>query len=223
MIFTTRRGGVSKTPFDSLNLKRGLGDSESSVVANRLAVSRAMGVPGSWIEAEQVHGSQVLVHAEERVAAGQGDALVTRIPTVPLAIFTADCAPVALVGDEAVAVAHVGWRGLTSGVIDQVVETLADRRIRAWVGPTIGPCHYEVGPDVPEAFARRYPSAPDFIRHREGAEFFDLPGAVRWVLSSQGVSVREGMAHCTFCDDRFFSFRRDGLTGRQGVLVWKTQ
>lgn len=223
MVFTTRRGGVSRAPFDSLNLKRGLGDNESSVVANRLAVSRTMGLPGSWIEAEQVHGSQVLVHTKGHVAAGQADALVTRVPAVPLAIFTADCAPVALIGEEAVGAAHVGWRGLTSGVIDQVVEALASRRIQAWVGPTIGPCHYQVGPEVPEAFARRYPSAPDFIQRRAGSEFFDLPGAVRWALSSQKVAVREGVADCTFCDDRFFSFRRDGLTGRQGVLVWKTR
>lgn len=223
MVFTTRRGGVSKAPFDSLNLKRGLGDSDSSVAANRRAVSHASGVPDTWIEADQVHGSRVLVHTKGHAISGPGDALVTRTSRIPLAIFTADCAPVALIGEMGVGVAHVGWRGLTAGVIEHVIDELAERRLEAWIGPTIGPCHYEVGTDVPEAFARSYPSAPDFIQHREGADFFDLPSAVEWALTSREVTVRTDMAHCTFCDDRFFSFRRDGLTGRQGVLVWKAR
>lgn len=221
VVFTTRFGGVSKAPFDTLNLKKGLGDKDSDVIANRQAVAEAAGAVQDWIEGEQVHGSEVLVHIVGRSAAGPADALVTRVPDVPLAMFTADCAPVALVGKHGVAAVHVGWRGLVSGVIDQALDALDEQEAMAWVGPTIGPCHYEVGPEVPAAFARRYPLAHSFISDRGGRKFFDLPSAVRWVLYSRGARVQADVAPCTFCDDRFFSYRRDGLTGRQAVLVWK--
>jgi copper oxidase (laccase) domain-containing protein len=136
----------------------------------------------------------------------------------PVAVLVADCIPVAIVGSSRSAVAHAGWRGLVSGVLEEALKILDDEAPRAWIGPGIGPCHFEVGPELPGRFAESYPDAPSFS---VGGTHFDLPAATRWVLRSNGVEVSDDPVPCTYCDPSFYSYRRDGVTGRQAVVAWR--
>lgn len=224
---STRLGGVSPAPYDSLNLSLATGDHPDRVAANRQRLSAALGVPATWALARQVHGCGVLVDPSETGARVEADALVVRQPGRPAAVLVADCVPVALVGEGVAAAVHAGWRGLCAGVIEAAVAAAGapPGALTAWIGPCIGPCCYEVGPEVPQAFVARRPGAPDCTRRVGGATHFDLRAAAAWVLGRAGVAVTgSGDGACTACDPRFFSHRRDarggGTTGRQGLLVW---
>lgn len=152
----------------------------------------------------------------------EGDALATSATGIPLAVMAADCLPVALVGEESSAVAHAGWRGLCAGVLEAAMAKFApgDRPV-AWIGPSIGPCHYQVGAEVVDTFRSANPEAPEFWTS-DGDRFrFDLRAAARWVLRKAGAQVDDDDPPCTFCDSRFYSFRRDGETGRHAVVVWR--
>ncbi|MGH2706587.1 MAG: polyphenol oxidase family protein [Actinomycetota bacterium] len=126
---------------------------------------------------------------------------------------------------NAIAAVHAGWRGLCAGVVEAAVASV--RRsggdpaalVQAWIGPAIGPCRYEVGADVPRELTRTHPGAPDLILPAGGSLRFDLRRAARWLLEGAGVRVEHEMKACTACDARLFSHRRDGVTGRQGLLV----
>lgn len=185
--------------------------------ANREKLSNALGISGEWATLTQVHGCRA-VRAGEPGAPEHGDALVT--DGVPAAVMVADCVPVALVGETRSGVAHAGWRGLCGGVIEEALKAL-DEPARSWIGPGIGPCHFEVGPEVERRFVESYPSAPSFTTMRDGRRWFDLPAATRWVLRFNGLEVDDDPVPCTFCDRNFYSFRRDGVTGRQAVIVWR--
>jgi len=240
--FSTRLGGVSPAPYDSLNLSPATGDDPERVAANRLRLSGALGLPADWALARQVHGCGVLVDPAGVQPAGvepggvqpgtvraaaEADAVVVHDPGRPAAVLVADCVPIALVGDGVAAAVHAGWRGLCAGVIEAAVAAAGDPPggLTAWIGPCIGACCYEVGPEVPEAFVARRPGAPACIRVVGGASHFDLRAAAAWVLGRAGVKLTgSGEGACTACDPRFFSHRRDarggGTTGRQGLLVW---
>lgn len=192
--------------------------------ANRLAVSRALGISAEWACAHQVHGSRT-VRANAGTASSlsrhEADAIVTSDSSLPLAVLVADCLPIALVGQDSSSVVHAGWRGLCSGVIESALAAVGEAAPRAWIGPSVGPCHYQVGREVIDRFRAAYPESPKFWKTTDDGNFFDLPAAGRWVLRTAGAVVEDHQPVCTVCDERFFSYRRDGTTGRQAVLVWR--
>ena len=211
--FSDRDGGVSPAPYDTLNLAASVGDRRETVDENRATVARAAGFdPATLRFARQVHGADVLeVTSDDPVVAGDGDVLVTTRSDVTVAILTADCTPVIVVGPRGVAVAHAGWRGLVAGVIEAAVNALG-RVDAAWIGPAIGACCYEVGPEVIAAFeSHGLPVA--------GSDRVDPGRAAGAALRRAGVERVAASGICTSCDRRYFSYRRDGTTGRQGAFA----
>lgn len=223
-VFTTRVGGISRPPYDSLNLGGATEDDPNNVVGNRRRVSEHLSIPESWASAKQLHGNRAVIvrsPAEIRSKTLEADALGTRLPGLPVAVFVADCVPIALVGRGAIGAVHAGWRGITQGVVESAVGAL-EGPVSAWLGPSIGPCHYEVGEEVTARFRARYPDAPDPTVTVRKRIHFDLRAAARWLLESGGsVIADEDEPPCTYCDSRFYSFRRDGETGRQALIVWR--
>jgi YfiH family protein len=211
--FTDRRGGISTGPFESLNLSTAVGDEETSVAANRHAVTAAAGFKlDGFVLARQMHGASVLeVDRKASGVVGEGDALITRSPGVVIGVLTADCVPVLLASQNGVAAVHAGWRGLVGGVIEEAVNTLGNIEA-AWVGPGIHACCYEVGPEVEDAFHERaLPVA--------GTRRVDPVRAAVVVLRRAGIDRITSSSECTSCEARFFSHRRDGVTGRQGGFI----
>jgi copper oxidase (laccase) domain-containing protein len=264
--FTTRLAG---------NL-RGGGSDAAQVAANRRAVSQALGIPAGWSTARQVHGRKVHCAGGGGAGVPEADALVVRESNRPIAVFVADCVPIALSGDGVAAAIHAGWRGLCAGVIEAAVAAARPDGARggttppdktrggttppdktrggttppdktrggttppdktrggttppgesgtgelwAWIGPCIGPCCFEVGPEVPEEFAAGHPSAPDCSVVVGGSLHFELRVASAAVLEACGVTVAGGLdVPCTRCDPRFFSHRRDGTAARQALVTW---
>ena len=221
-LVTTRAGGTSAGPFATLNLSLRVGDDAARVARNR-AVLRAC-LPGepAWIR--QVHGTTV-VDPERATPETEADAAVSRRAGAVCSVMTADCLPVLLSdrGGTAVGVAHAGWRGLAAGVVESAVRALgvSPREIIAYLGPGIGARRYEVGEDVRAAFVDKdLGAAAAFAPGREGKYFADLYALARARLAAAGVTEVHGGGYCTASDERFFSFRRDGTTGRMASLVW---
>ena len=211
--FSDRRGGTSSAPYDTLNLAARVGDNRDDVTANRKLVGEAAGFdPDKLALTRQVHGAEVVdVPPGASGKVGEGDVLVARKPGSVLGILTADCVPLILLGDRGVAVVHAGWRGLVAGVIEAGVAAVQPV-LAAWIGPGIRGCCYEVGPEVVDAFeSRGLPIADD--THVDPAE------AARFVLARSGVGNLVASQHCTAHNPNYFSYRRDGLTGRQGAFV----
>ena len=226
---TERTGGVSPYPFHSLNLGTRVGDSRGNVEENEGRVLAALGL-GAPARAVLVHGIST------RIVDGPGlveatDALVTRKPELPLALTVADCYPLALVAGPWKALAHCGWRGVASGIVEEVLRVLADLgaeigTARAWIGPGIGPCCYEVGPEVAAAFrpeSLRGASRPPRGRARgDDAVHLDLGGDIARRLEAGGLVGRAiaSAQVCTSCHtDRFFSHRAEGPTGRMSAYL----
>jgi YfiH family protein len=230
--FSTRRGGVSESPYDSLNLGILTDDDPARVKRNREVLAQALGRdPGAVAMGWQVHGPEVQVHHAPPPPGRRGfgspgddlarvDAQVTDSAAVTPLVLVADCAPVALAAPGAVAMVHCGWRGVAAGVVERAVAALrrvaGTREVRAAVGPAIGPCCYEVGPEVSEVFARN--GHTDALHGR----MLDLPHVVRCELEALGVMDVVIAELCVSCNpELFFSHRRDGgLTGRQAGLAW---
>ena len=220
-MFTTRRGGVSSGPYESLNLGLLTDDEPAAVTANRGIVAREFGVQLAW--GRQVHGTGVEVRSEPNAPGAEptpADAQATSVPGLAPMVLSADCLTVAVAGDGAVAVAHAGWRGLAAGVLGATVQALrelgAAGTLRAAIGPGAGPCCYEVGEEVHDRFARFGPGV------RRGQNL-DLKYAASADLASAGVEIIHDVGLCTICTgpSRFFSHRRDGgVTGRQAAVVW---
>jgi len=219
-ISTTRSGGVSRGPWSSLNLGAHCGDDPSLVEQNRTSLNEILPSPAHWLR--QVHGAAVVRHPGQLTREMEADALISFEPGRVCAVLTADCLPVLLCnrrGDR-VGIAHAGWRGLASGILETTVMALgeAPTELMAWMGPAIGPQAYEVGPDVVKAFPGEFPAG--FTRHRDRF-LLDIYALARLKLASVGVSAVYGGAFCTMSDpERFFSYRRDGVTGRMANLVW---
>lgn len=226
--FSTRLGGVSEAPFDSLNLGLLTEDSEEAVLANRARLTAALGfAPGQVAFARQVHGTDLIEHPgnlscsfslpedqkEQLKGAPEGDGHVVRSPGLAALVFVADCLPVALSGPKGVAMVHAGWRGLAGGIL--AAASAAVEATSAAIGPGIGPCCYEVGAEVLEAFSGLGEGVAD-------GRMLDLPEAARRLLSRAGVEAVESAALCTSCEAAlFYSHRRDrGRTGRQAGVAW---
>jgi YfiH family protein len=228
---TLRRGGESLPPYGSFNLAAHVGDDDSAVLANRARLSRLL-PPGSHVHwLTQVHGTEV-ANAAVASADTVADASWSRTPGTACAVLTADCLPVLFCSREGdvVAAAHAGWRGLLGGVLENTVAAMGrdPRLIMAWLGPAIGPAAFEVGAEVRAAFlqAARTPQRAQtdacFVpsEARPGHYFADLYALARLRLAALGPEGVFGGGFCTFAEhDRFFSYRRDGRTGRMASVI----
>jgi len=223
LAFSTRRGGTSAPPFDTLNLGRSTEDRPEAVAENRLRLLSSLGLsPARLATAGQVHGARVVEVAAPGHQSGC-DALVTRLPGLALAVTTADCMSLLYVAPGAVAAAHAGWRGTASGMPVAALEALCacagcpPAHVQVHIGPCIRACCYDVGDDV----AARFPAAT--VRPTDGRPRLDLPAAARLALEERG--VRPDAIHdtgaCSACEpDWYFSHRRDsGRTGRLWGVV----
>jgi hypothetical protein len=221
--FGSRVGGVSEAPYDALNIGVLTDDADAAVVENRRRLAAAVGIEPRYVPVGmQVHKADIAVHespqepspfAEPGTPLEEVDGHVVRRPGLAPLVLTADCLPVALAGPGGVAMLHCGWRGLAAGIVARgaaIVEATA-----AAIGPAIGPCCYEVGPEVSDAFAGLGEGIVD-------GRLLDLPEVARRLLARAGVERVESAGLCTFCEpELFFSHRRDaGRTGRMGNLAW---
>jgi YfiH family protein len=231
--FTTRRGGVSRGAFASLNLGRGVADDPGAVVRNRDAVVRALGFhPRRHVEAAQVHGPLVaVVTADDAGVKVEGaDGMVTGDAALVLAVHAADCVPILLADPRTrtVAAVHAGWKGTAAGVAVEAVRLMVDRfgsrpeTVLAAIGPSIGPCHYEVDEPVIERLSVWSWWREMAIPNPRGRWQLDLRAANRRQLADVGVLPEhiEVLDLCTYCRaDLFFSHRRDRITGRMGAMI----
>lgn len=234
-LITTRAGGVSAFPYGAapgvdqgLNLGLGAGDDPAAVLANRARLHAALGSEPRWLR--QVHGSTV-VDAATVVEPVPADASFTDAAGVVAAVMIADCMPVLLTDTRGrcVGIAHAGWRGVAAGVIQATVRAMRDRigdpsaELLAYLGPAIGPGHFEVGIEVMTAMREGLPRAADaFVPAGPGKYFADLPELGRQALAQVGVSRIHGGRDCTYSEpERFYSYRRDRVTGRHAAIIWK--
>ena len=222
---TTREGGVSEAPFDSLNLGDHVDDRPEAVAENRRRLTDHFSIKPAWLQ--QVHGIAV-VHADPGIVA-TADASWTATPGIACAAMTADCLP-ALFCDRAgtrVAAAHAGWRGLAAGVLEATLDSLdvPAAEVLVWLGPAIGPKAFEVGPEVREVFINQLPEAAEaFVPSDNAGKFMaDIYLLARLRLAERGVTAVYGGGFCTVTDPRFFSYRRASRTGRFASLVWLTR
>jgi YfiH family protein len=227
-VTTTRRGGVSQAPFDTLNLATHVGDDPTAVAANRSALVEALGLSNEPCWLEQVHGTGVAALHEMNLTSmpPKADASTTMTPGQVCAVLTADCLPV-LFCDRAgtqVAAAHAGWRGLAAGVLEAAVAAMEvpTQDIFAWLGPAIGPAAFEVGDEVRQAFVDRDQGAAEtFLPQGQGHWLADIYRLARQRLQAIGVNTVFGGGLCTYQDStRFYSYRRDGVTGRMASVIW---
>jgi len=227
-LITTRDGGVSLRPYASLNLGAHVGDLPQNVLANRMLLRKHLPSDPIWLK--QVHGNQV---STPTTRLSEADAIVSNVSNEVLAIMTADCLPVLFTNraGTVVGAAHAGWRGLCAGVLENTVKamrelvTSGDNDILAWLGPAIGPQVFEVGQDVVQAFENfgtAYPQEAFIpIDHKPGKYLANIYLLARSRLQAAGVDQISGGQYCTVSQsDQFFSYRRDGVTGRFVSLVW---
>ncbi len=219
---TTRSGGVSLAPFDSLNLGDHVEDELAAVTQNRSRLNAALRCQPAWLR--QVHG--IAVAKADPVHVADADASWSSTPGIASAVLTADCLP-ALFCDRAgtrVAAAHAGWRGLAGGVLEATLDALAlsPEQVLVWLGPAIGPTAFEVGAEVREAFVSIHAEAAQaFQASRNDGKFMaDVYALARIRLAACGVTAVYGGGYCTVSDARFFSYRRAARTGRFASLVW---
>jgi hypothetical protein len=231
-LVSTRSGGFSTGPWQGLNLGDHVGDDPLAVARNRQRLREALCLPGEPQWLRQVHGTTVVDACADGVSRN-GDAAWTDRAGVVCAVLTADCLPVVLVARDgsAVAVAHCGWRGLAAGVLRATVQRFGACAVglRAWLGPAIGPLAFEVGDEVREAFLDTHGAFGDprmieraFTRTGAGGKYLaDLYALARATLCAQGVTEVAGGDRCTLSEPEcFYSYRREGVTGRMATLAW---
>jgi YfiH family protein len=236
-VCTTRSGGRSLPPYDSLNLGDHVGDAAPAVASNRALFAEALAARPVFLT--QVHGLHAVQLAEETRDGTQADGCVTTTPRVACTIMVADCLPVlfAATNGRAVAAAHAGWRGLAEGAGQNILEAVwtcfrglagieTPAQTLAWLGPCIGPEAFEVGPEVKAAFEECDPAAVALFKpHRDGKWLADLPGLARRRLQALGITRIYGndgsREWCTVANpSKFFSHRRDRVSGRLAASVW---
>lgn len=221
---TTRRGGCSVAPWDSLNLGDHVGDDPSHVLANRARLrSRLPGEP-AWLK--QVHGTRVVEAMPDVSPVIEADAAFARQSGAVCVVMTADCLPVLFCNraGTVVAAAHAGWRGLQAGVLEATIAAMAvaPGELLAWLGPAIGPARFEVGDEVRAAFIGSNPDAAEaFVPSSPGKWLADIYLLATHRLRAAGLTSIHGGGLCTVSDgERYFSYRRDGVTGRMATLIW---
>ncbi|MFQ5642737.1 MAG: peptidoglycan editing factor PgeF [Thiogranum sp.] len=224
-VTTVRTGGTSKSPWESFNLAGHVGDAPDAVQRNRDLLRQRLQLPAAPVWLNQVHGDCAadVVQCGERPSADAG--FSTQTGTV-CAVLTADCLPVLLCDRDGtrVAAAHAGWRGLAAGILESSVAALNTdpAQLMAWLGPAIGPAAFEVGDEVRQVFVGRHAQAAGaFSATTDGCWLADLYQLARIRLQAVGVQAVYGGEWCTFSDrERFYSYRRDGSTGRMASLIW---
>lgn len=221
---TNRRGGVSRGNWSSLNLGSHVGDNPADVLENRRRLAASLHLPSEPAWLKQVHGTLV-AELQGGETGLEADAAFTCKPGVVCAVLTADCLPVlfADLRGRAVAAAHAGWRGLAAGVLEETLARFEDpARVVVWLGPAIGPGAFQVGAEVREAFVAPDPAAAAAFEADAGGRWrADIYRLAQQRLAAAGVTCSSGGGSCTFeQQDRFFSYRRDGITGRMASLIW---
>lgn len=224
--WTTRQGGVSTAPFDTFNLARHVGDQDNHITENRARLLTEL--PGAddirWLS--QTH-SRIAVDATQVENGIEADAAFTTQQRLACCVMTADCLPVFFWNEDGsqVAVAHAGWRGLADGILEATLSSFASpHTVSCGLGPSIGPDAFEVGEDVLQAFSN-WPEANNCFQPRPepGKWLADLPALAAAWLKQAGVTAVYASGECTYQQAaRYFSYRRDGQTGRMANLIWLT-
>ncbi|MCH8551140.1 MAG: peptidoglycan editing factor PgeF [Natronospirillum sp.] len=225
---TLREGGVSRPPWNSLNMGVHVGDDPQAVAANRQRVMSRLSLPSEPVWLNQMHGTQVAcIETPGQPVQGEADAAYTRCAGVPLCILTADCLPVLITdrdGQE-VGAAHAGWRSLCHGVLENLLQqfSASPQHLLAWLGPAIGPQQFEVGPEVKAAFVEQAAEAESAFTPGDGDRWLaDIYQLARQRLARAGVTRVAGGGFCTVTERaQYFSYRRDGQTGRMAALIWR--
>ncbi len=219
---TTRQGGVSGAPYNSLNLGGHVGDAPLAVARNRMLLNHLLPSEPVWLE--QAHGTLV-ANADAASCLPQADACIARHRAAVCVVMTADCLPVLLCDKQGsvVGAAHAGWKGLAAGVIEATVQAMnaAPQDLMAWLGPAISQDAFEVGDEVRDIFVK-YDSqaASAFIPGQSGKYFADIYALARLRLNALGITQIYGGDCCTYREsEKFFSYRRDGVTGRMGTFI----
>jgi hypothetical protein len=220
---TTRLGGISSSPYDSLNLGDHVGDTPLVVARNRMLLNTL--VPSEPVWLKQVHGT-VVANADLAGCLPQADACIARHRDAVCVVMTADCLPVLLCDHQGTVVgaAHAGWKGLAAGVIEATVQAMdvAPQNLMAWLGPAISQPAFEVGAEVRAVFVDADPQATAaFIPGQNGKWLADIYALAYLRLNALGITHIYGGNFCTYRErERFFSYRRDGVTGRMGTFIW---
>ncbi len=221
---TTRVGGVSAVPYDSLNLALHVGDDAARVSANRERLREQLGLPAEPCWMNQSHGIRAVTLEQD--SERDADAAITRRAGMVAVVMTADCLPILICnrsGTEVAAV-HAGWRGLQAGVIQSTLDAMksSSEELMAWIGPGIAQPCFEVGDEVRAAFGDAIQDAgKHFSPHGPGHWLCDLGGLAEQVLNQRGVNLVFRDPHCSYRDaDLFYSYRRDATTGRMAALIW---
>ncbi|HEU0234375.1 MAG TPA: peptidoglycan editing factor PgeF [Gallionella sp.] len=220
---TTRQGGVSIAPYDSLNLGNHVGDNLLAVERNRILLNQLLPSEPVWLE--QIHGTLV-ADADRASCQPQADACIARHRAAVCTVMTADCLPILLCDTQGsvVGAAHAGWRGLRDGIIESTVLAMgvAPQSLMAWLGPAISQEAFEVGEEVRTAFITVQPQAASaFIAGQSGKWFADIYALARLRLNALDITQIYGGGYCTYRErEKFFSYRRDGVTGRMGTFIW---
>ncbi len=222
-VSTLRHGGFSRGAFEAFNLGAHVGDEPENVAANRRLLAASLGLPSQPCWLRQVHGDRVVDAVE--AANPEADASFSGEAGVVCVVMTADCLPVLFcdLAGTRVAAAHAGWRGLAGGILEATVAALGDTEMMAWLGPAIGPNSFEVDAPVRQAFLERLGDCREAFRQTDESHWHaDLYALARITLARVGVTQVYGGDYCTHADpERFFSFRRDGQTGRMATLIWR--
>ena len=220
---TTRHGGFSVAPYHSLNLGSHVGDAPLCVARNRMLLNTLLPSEPVWLE--QVHGTHV-ANADSADCRPQADACIARHRAAVCVVLTADCLPVLLCDTQGsvVGAVHAGWRGLAAGVIEATVRAMevAPQNLMAWLGPAISQPAFEVGAEVRAVFIDANPqAAAAFIPGQPGKWHADIYALARLRLNALAITRIYGGEHCTYRQsEKFFSYRRDGATGRMGTFIW---
>ncbi len=229
-VVTTRIGGRSCNQYASYNLAQHVGDNKETVAKNRQQLKHQLALPSEPQWLNQVHGTTVIGFDENNIHhknhTFQADAAWTKRLQTVCTIMTADCLPVLLcdASGTMVAAIHCGWRSLSAGILEKTIAAMniPPKELLVWLGPAIGPTMFEVGDDVRDIFTKNYPATISaFSPKSKGKWFGDIYKMARKILIGIGIEKAAGGDYCTYCDDkRFFSYRRNGITGRMAALIW---
>ena len=228
-VMTTRNGGSSHTPFDSMNLGSHVDDLIDDVIQNRQALKNRLSLPAEPLWLNQIHGTTVAPH-DQTTLGDDADAIISHASNEVCSIMTADCLPVLFcdTSGSVVAGAHAGWRGLQGGILENCVAAMAKAcakdEILVWLGAAIGPKAFEVGSEVREAFVSVHEESESaFTANQQSKWLADIYQLARIHLVKSGVLAENiyGGGHCTYTEtSQFFSYRRESRTGRMASLIW---
>lgn len=226
-VFTTRENGFSSGVYQGLNLGALVGDAQESVEKNRRQLQQQLGLTNPPLWLTQVHGTDIFQAEESLSVPPVADGAVSHTRELALTVMTADCLPVLFCNKAGtvIATAHAGWRGLCAGILEKTIEAMqvAPDELLAWIGPTIGPTAFEVGNEVKTAFVDYAAEAEQAFKPQGEKWLANLFMLARQRLQAAGVTAIYGGDLCTFSDpQRFYSYRRDGQTGRMAGLIWLT-